>query len=81
MQLRSQKPERYRIRLTVAVGIATLFGEFLLPFERLGWGNHLPVAAGVLFERGSHARLTGHGLVLLSLESSEPHQAGLSISS
>src|SRR5918997_439788 len=40
-----------------AVGIAALLGELLLPFKRLGWGNHLLVAAGVLLERGAHARL------------------------
>jgi hypothetical protein len=52
-----------RCRLTVAVGVATLLGQVLLSFEHFGWGGYLLVAAGVLLERGSCARLTGHGLV------------------
>src|SRR5215213_7911631 len=60
MQLRSEKPERNRIRLTMAVGVAALLGEVLLPFEHHGWGNHLLVAAGVLLEQGSHASFPGH---------------------
>jgi hypothetical protein len=36
------------LELTVAVGVSPLLGEVLLPFEGLGWGNHLPIAAGVL---------------------------------
>jgi hypothetical protein len=36
--------------LTVTIGVAALLGEVLLPFECLGWGNHLPVATGVLLK-------------------------------
>jgi hypothetical protein len=59
MQSRSEKPDRNRIRLTVPVAVATFLGEVLLPFEYLGWGDHLPVALGVLLERGPCARFTG----------------------
>jgi hypothetical protein len=52
-----------RCRLTVPVGKTPLLSEVLQPFEHLGWGGYLLVAAGVLLERGSCARFTGHGLV------------------
>jgi hypothetical protein len=52
-----------RCRLTVPVGVATLLGEVLQPFECLGWGNHLPIAFGVLLEGWAHARFTSHWLV------------------
>lgn len=50
----------------MAVGVAALLGERLLPFESLGRSNYLPVATGVLLERRSHARFTGHGVLPFS---------------
>jgi hypothetical protein len=47
----------------VAVGISAFLGAVSLPFEHFGWGRYLLVAAGVLLERGPHARFTGHELV------------------
>jgi hypothetical protein len=47
----------------VPVGVTPLLGEVLLTFERLGWGNHFPVATGVLLKRRSYASLSGHELV------------------
>jgi hypothetical protein len=52
-----------RCRLTVPVGVASLLGEVLQPFKRFSWGNHLPIAFGVLLEGWAHARFTSHWLV------------------
>jgi hypothetical protein len=48
MRYSSEEPERDYIRITVTVGAAALSGGIRLPFEHLGWGNHLPIVAGVL---------------------------------
>jgi hypothetical protein len=48
--------------------VAALLRQVLLPPQRLGRGNHLLVATGVLLERRSYASVTGHGLILFVYE-------------
>ena len=63
MRQGSAEPERDRVRLAVAVGVATRLSEVLQTRDGLRWGNHLPVAAVGLLNDGLMRDLPATGFI------------------